>query len=239
MKKKGFLFIALGLLAGIGISFAVPVIAKAQKQIFDQAVVFKKVIDAREGIKNKKGAVKVKDNLVVTGNLNVEGETNLAVSASNITLNNDASTASIASFTESENLQDALDNEIAIDFASLLPGTTWTVTNVSEEDDYTGTTGQITFSEDGASFSLDSGRMAPGGLVDADEDSSCNAPTGDISYTLYNNQVLYITWSPETGGTSSTALQLFGNSTESIGLLGSGGCGNVGGERFATLTRVQ
>lgn len=51
----------------------------------------------------------------------------------------------------SENLQQALNNEIAPDLHKILSGTTWTVTNKNGADStYNNTFGQITFNADGS-----------------------------------------------------------------------------------------
>ena len=145
----------------------------------------------------------------------------------------------------SNNLQDALNNEMAIDLSKLLPGTTWTVTNKSANSTYKGTTGQVTFSNDGT-FTIDSGRFAAGGIISASENvSSCYIPTGPINYELLSNAIMYLSWTGDLPQYNTDNYPIDGiitvvaKSKDSIILVGEGGCGGQGMQRVSVLTKNQ
>lgn len=243
MRKTPYVITALfSLVCGAAIVYSFPALADTANQIFTDSVVFQKVIDVAGGIKNSTGPVKVKDNLKVTGNLTVDGSSNIAVSAQDVLLGGaQPSNLGEQSYLQSETLQQALNNELAIDLSALLPGTTWSVTNVSKDSTYEDTTGQMTFNEDGT-ITLDSGRVAVAGWVAASENSDCSVPS-NIQYTLYNNNVVFLTWDTTVDGkvtdSDSAAITIFANSTDSIGMIGTGGCGELGADRISVLEKVE
>src|SRR4030067_3859102 len=86
----------------------------------------------------------------------------------------------------SNDLQNALDNELGIKLSEVLPGTTWTITNKTTDSWYKGTTGQVTFYD--GTLTIDQGRFAAGGLYapnDNPEPGGCQAdPQTPISYEI-------------------------------------------------------
>lgn len=242
MRKSPYVVTAFSsLLVGVVTVYSFPVLATTASQIFTDSVVFQKVIDVAGGLKNSDGPVKIKDNLRVTGNITVDGTSNIVVSAADVVIGTSQSNSVGAeSYLQSETLQDALNNELAINLDDFLPGTTWNVTNITQDDTYQDTTGQITFKANGT-VTLDSGRVAVAGWVAADEDTDCTPPE-NIEYTLYNNNVLFLTWETTVDGhdsySNSAAVTVYANSKDSIGMVGTGGCGELGGDRISVFERV-
>lgn len=143
----------------------------------------------------------------------------------------------------STNLQDALNNEMAVDLSKLLPGTTWAITNKTTDMFYRGTTGQVTFSTNGTLI-VDSGRFAAGGIVSASENfPTCYIPTGPINYELLSNTIMYLSWNGTMVGFGTYPLDgiitVVAKSKDSIILVGEGGCGGSGVQRISVLTKVQ
>lgn len=240
MKK--IIYIVTGAVLGGILVMAAPTIAAETQKIFADSVVFQKIINAKKGIKNSSGAVTVKDNLHVTGDLDLDGSHNLTIDAADVTItSNNPQGAGPTSFLESTDLQTALDNELAIDLNTVLPGTTWTVENVTSDETYDGFTGQVSFTAD--TMAVDEGRVAAFGLTHPDSGSSCsNDNLSDVSYNLYSTNLLYATWSAGEEGredTSNAVVTVFADDVNTIGLVGSGGCGELGSDRISILTRVQ
>lgn len=143
----------------------------------------------------------------------------------------------------STNLQDALNNEMAVDLSKLLPGTTWTITNKTSQSFYSGTTGQVTFSTN-STLTVDSGRFAAGGIVSASENfPTCYIPTGPIDYELLSNTIMYLSWNGIMVGLGTYQqdgiITVIAKSKDSIILVGEGGCGGSGVQRISVLTKVQ
>ncbi len=240
MKK--IMYIVTGAVLGGILVMAAPTIAAGTQKIFTESVVFQKIINVKKGIKNSSGAVTVKDNLRVIGNLDLDGSHNLTIDAADVTITTDSPQGTgPTSFLESTDLQTALDNELAIDLSTLLPGTTWTVENVTSDETYNGTTGQVSFTAD--SMTVDEGRVAAFGLTHPDSGATCdNDNLTDVTYDLYSTNLLYATWSTGEGNqlnTSNSVVTVFADDTNTIGLVGSGGCGELGSDRISILTRVQ
>lgn len=231
----------IGVVLGAVLVITVPALATTSSDIITSSVVYKKIVDVQHGLKNSLGNVKVNDNLTVTGNLHVDGTNNLTVNAADVQIQTShVSSTNGETYLESTNLQNALDNELAIDLPTLLPGTTWTVQNITSDPTYSDSSGQITFGTD--TLTIDSGKLAALGVVNPDDDSMCSDLTGDVNYSLYNNGIVYATWNTDLGNgnitSNSTAVTMFVQNTDSIGLVGSGGCGQVGSNRISILTRV-
>lgn len=236
----------LGILLGMLFIAAVPVFANSAQEVVKNSVVYKKVVSIQKGLKNPLGPVRIKDNLKVTGNLDVDGTSNITVNASDVRISSTNSATGVSSFLESKNLQNALDNELAIDLESFLPGTTWAVSNTTSDTTYYGYTGQITF--DDTALTIDSGRVAAFGLTHPDSGSFCTTVDTTISYDMFANNLMYVSWSTERSVTtdeeadtdaSSAVATIFANSKDTIGLVGAGGCGEVGTDRISVLTRVE
>jgi hypothetical protein len=101
---------------------------------------------------------------------------------------------------ESGNLQDALDNEMAIDIPSALSGKTWLVENRSAHPDLDNCSGQITFISL-SEFTLDSGKVAFPGLwaKSADRtsiwmDGPGYAYTESVDVEFLSNNVMWVKW---------------------------------------------
>lgn len=243
MFNKRLLF-TIGLLVtglvGASSLLVMPAFANGGVEQFVTGVVFKRALDIRDGIRNTVGAVKVRDDLTVTGNLRVGGESDLEIDARDVVIRTrDVSSNNPNTYLESTNLQNALDNELAVNLSDFLPGTTWTVTNITSDTIYANSTGQVTFSSDG--IVLDAGRLAALGITHDDEETGCSPLLTDISYDLYMNSIIYANWttgSAELSYDHSAVVSVFVQSKDSIGLIGSGGCGEVGVDRISILTRV-
>ncbi|HLL54126.1 MAG TPA: hypothetical protein VK447_11290 [Myxococcaceae bacterium] len=133
---------------------------------------------------------------------------------------------------QSSNLQQALDSEMRVNLAELLPGTTWNVTNKSSDETYRNTTGRISFTSTGSVMRLEAGRFAVAGQVHTSEGAFCN-PHTDMSYEVLADSVLFV--SSESQG--STAITVASATTNRILLVGTGGCGELGSTRVSILTR--
>ena len=140
----------------------------------------------------------------------------------------------------SDNLQDALDSEIAIDLGQLLPGTTWSVANKTRDENYEGYTGQITFAETGGTFTIDSGRFAAPGILHPDEDLVVNegrsAPVGAVGYEILSNTVLYLRWDTTRDDVDDAIINVVARSTDTLVLTGTGGSGLIAA-KISVLTK--
>lgn len=238
MKK--ITYVILGALIGASVIASVPTLAAGTQKLFEDSVVFQKIINIKKGIKNTSGSVTIKDNLRVTGDLDLEGGHNITVDAADVMITTDNPQGNTpASYLESTDLQSALDDELAIDLATLLPGTTWTVENVTSDDTYNGFTGQVSFTAD--AMIVDEGRIAAFGLTHPDTDSICDDDNlSDVVYTLYSTNLLYASWTAgEFNDENTVVVTVFADDTDTLGLVGAGGCGEVGIDRISILTRVQ
>lgn len=128
----------------------------------------------------------------------------------------------------STNLQDALDNEMAISLRQLLSGTTWTIVNKTRQVEYAGTTGQVTFSE--GSFTVDSGLFAAAGITLGHNLVDSTTP---VPYEILSNGVLYFSVNNIDG-----VIVVVAKSKNTLVLVGDGGEGLQGVSRISVLTRV-
>jgi hypothetical protein len=102
---------------------------------------------------------------------------------------------------ESENLQDALDNEMAINIPSALSGKSWSVENRSALPDLDNCQGQITFSSS-SSVTIESGKLAVPGIwsKSADRSSIYGGNGFEYQYSesatieFLSNSVIWVTW---------------------------------------------
>ncbi|MCL4557427.1 MAG: fibronectin type III domain-containing protein [Deltaproteobacteria bacterium] len=133
----------------------------------------------------------------------------------------------------STNLQSALDNELAIDLTSVLPGTTWTITNITSDPIYSGISGVVSFTTN--TFSL-SGAFAAFGVAD---NAYCYIPSPTISYKLISQKVIYESWTSSQGYPQDGTAFVIAQNKDKIILLGTGGCGAVGAWRISVLQRVS
>ncbi len=164
-----------------------------------------------------------------------EVDPNLKVLATNVEVSNTGNSLA------SNNLQSALDNELAVDLATTLPGSTWTIKNRSADDTYGTAVGEVTFSADGK-MTL-TGRFAAAGLVEGSENSFCNIPS-DIRYEVLGTSVLYVSAHVKAREGSWAENQVVvptvaSRTRDTIVLVGSGGCGIIGQDRVSILTRKQ
>lgn len=173
-------------------------------------------------------------------------DTTTRVSAANVVL--DTTNNSLAS----DNLQKALDEELSVDVGKALIGT-WEVTNRTSDPTYAETTGKVTFTAD--TVTLDSGRFAAAGLVEAGaENTFCPIPLAPISYEIINDSLIRVTWVgkdlwwtvPPPGAprdmvvTKSLEAIISINSAkrDTMVFVGQGGCGNTGVLRISVLKKT-
>lgn len=131
----------------------------------------------------------------------------------------------------SNDLQSALDDELAINLSEYLPGTTWTIKNKAGMDWFRDTTGQLTFSS--GSFSLDQGKFA---AADIPDKLTICTDTPPFSYEIISDSVIYLTYNincVNAGPTSiSRTLTVAAKNKNNIILVGFNGY-------ISILTRVQ
>jgi hypothetical protein len=131
---------------------------------------------------------------------------------------------------QSSNLQQALDSEMRVDLARLLPGTTWTITNKDSDELYKNTTGRVSFTS--TVMKLEAGRFAVFGQVHTSENTFCN-PHSDMEYELLSDSVIFASSASQ----GSTVVTIAAVSQNRIVLIGAGGCGALGSSRVSILTR--
>jgi hypothetical protein len=139
----------------------------------------------------------------------------------------------------SDNLQDALDNELAVSLAKTLIGKTWNITNKSMDIFYADTTGIATFNNDGT-MTLISGRFAAIGEIHVSENSICDYPQS-IKYEIISDEVVYVisnnkSRTDDTTYTRDAVVKIVSRSSDRIVMTGAGGCGGLGSERISILT---
>jgi len=130
----------------------------------------------------------------------------------------------------STNLQSALDNELAVNLSTLLPGTTWTITNITSDPTYSGITGIVSFTND--TFTLVSGALAAFGIA---FNSHCYVPANKISYQLITDKIIYESWVSSQGYAQDGTAFVVAHSKDMLTLLGTGGCGAAGAWRISVL----
>lgn len=151
---------------------------------------------------------------------------NVQVLASNVTL-----TTSSNELTSTD-LQSALDREIAVDLSKAIVGI-WNVQNLTSDPTYRGdfAMGKVEFKADG-SYIIISGGFAAAGKVVAGTNSFCTVPTS-TGYTLVDGAVYF---TASSGGDSVTTVAKV--TSDTITLIGDGGCGLQGQARISRLTRA-
>lgn len=216
-----------------------------------ESTIFKKIVDVRSGIKNKTGKVVINDDLHIKGNLIVDNAATVAttitaddlvgvqIEADDVVLDNDNADSTEDSYIESETLEDALDDELAVDLTTLLPNTTWTIENLTSDTAYDSYTGQVTFAD--TTLTIDSGRFAAADLVDSTV-TGCPQPSSDITYRVVGPNIIYAAWESY-GNPRSAVMTAFATDKNSISLVGSrgsvSGCGESGLNRISILTKVE
>lgn len=231
MNKK-MIWSAVGVMILGLIAVNSPTIAATANQIFSEKVVFQKVINVQAGIKNTEGKVKVNDDLRVTGNITGD------LAASNVVLGSGGGTSlSTQSALDSDNLQDALNEELAINFSQRLPGTTWDISNTTNQVTYADSTGQITFVDEDTA-TIDTGSFAAAGL-NADDEFLCAAMSGTVHYEVVENKVLYLSWSDVNSQDWEAFLPILASNVSSLSVIGSGGCPSGMHDSLSSLTLVE
>ena len=137
----------------------------------------------------------------------------------------------------STNLQDALDKEMAINLSKILPGTTWTVINKTNDPAYKGLQGRVSFLAD--TLTIDEGVFAAAGLFKdfGVYGNPCSAP---ISYEILDNSVMYVSWTQCDGDAKSAVITIFAKKLRTMSTVGDGGQGGIQGiSRISILTKVQ
>lgn len=153
-------------------------------------------------------------------------DTTTKVLASNVELNTDNNKLT------STNLQNALDNEMAVKLSTVLIGT-WTIANKTKDPYYDGLTGQITVADDGT-FSMDSGVFAAAGISE-----SCKPITNSSYEILGNNSIIYISFTDQGAYTRDSVMSVISATSNQVALVGDGGCGWAGVTRASVLTKVE
>lgn len=165
---------------------------------------------------------------------------NIKVLAENVTI--DTSSNAL----RSDNLQDALDKEMAINLPKVLAGKTWKITNRTSDPVHTGTTGVVKINDDG-SMTLVSGYFAAIGQVHGSETNgfaaSCDIPQ-IINFEFMSDSVIYVTSQVKSRFDSAvrnndSIVKVVSKSTDRIVVTGSGGCGAQGVERLSVLTPME
>jgi hypothetical protein len=134
-------------------------------------------------------------NIFVSSAYSQDTDETTQILAENVLLETDANSL------ESRNLQDALDNEMAIDIPSALSGKTWSLENKSGISFFNNTLGQITFSSS-SSFTVDSGTVGVTGMKSEAAAKGDNewSSDGERRYTnsatieFISNKVMFVTW---------------------------------------------
>ncbi len=154
-----------------------------------------------------------------------EIDTTVTVSADNVLIDTAGNSLS------STNLQDALDNEIAINLSKMLPGSRWNITNKSALAHYKNTTGKITFSTDTLTFE---GKFASAGL-DSTEVSPCVPVASPVSYEMISESILYVTWVDGCGGGRDSVIIVAARNKNSLTLASASGLGTG----ISILTKIE
>lgn len=152
-------------------------------------------------------------------------DTETQVLAENVVLNTDNNKLS------SDDLQDALDNEMAVDLSTVFVGT-WTIENKTKDPAYDGLSGQITVSSDGT-FSMDSGVFAAAGIS-----ATCTPLSNPTYEILGNDSIIYIIFTDE-NATRDSVMSVISATSDQIALVGDGACGLAGITKASILTKVE
>lgn len=133
---------------------------------------------------------------------------------------------------KSNDLQTALDKEIALDVGKAIVGV-WNIQNVTSDSTYQGAwaTGRVEFKSDGT-YSITSGGFGAAGKVASGSGSFCAIPTSQ-TFTMVDGAVYF---GADAGGDSVAIVAK--SSSDAITLIGDGGCGAQGIARISKLTRV-
>lgn len=152
---------------------------------------------------------------------------NVKVMASNVSLARNENSL------KSEDLQTALDTEIAVDLAKSIVGV-WTIKNITSDATYSGSlsTGKVEFFADGA-YVITEGGFGAAGKVASGTGSFCAIPNTQ-TYRLIDGAIYF---EADAGGDSVAIIAK--NTADSITMIGDGGCGNQGISRITILTRVD
>jgi hypothetical protein len=157
--------------------------------------------------------------------------------AQNVTVNN--SNNSLAS----DNLQSALDDELAIDLAKLLDGSTWSVSNKSTVyPSYKDTMGVISFSQN--TIEVASGKFAAAGLAGSAQITWCEETIlTPISYEILSNSVLFVTYTSQMGDGNTSGresiITVVARDKNTLTLVGQGfGCG-INIPQLSILTKIS
>ena len=170
-----------------------------------------------------------------------ELDTETQVLAENVVVDTSANALS------STNLQSVLDDEMVVNLSTLLPGTTWTVSNRDNfKGTYSGTqaTGSITFED--STITVNSGSLAAAGYVSVavgELPFTCASSDSKMEYELIGNSVLSVQWSYINHNNVLTqtkhAVAVLSATKDSMTLIGFGGCGILDGLRVSILTKVE
>jgi len=186
---------------------------------------------------------------VATGDKSRQSQFNInAVNAENVILAGNNSSLT------SENLQQALNHEIAPDLNKILPGTTWTVINKKGADStFENIDGRVTFNKNGSitftgSIAAFGVTTEPGPQVGGGFFSPCYPTTTVVTYEAVSSGAIYVLRQeidPSQPSTNITATKntasvvtLISAKKGELVLAGQGGCGRQGTDRISTLTLV-
>ena len=197
----------------------------------DTPIDSQKQVPARNVILNS-SALLHRDQITTTSAAAAELDTETQVLAENVVVDTSANTLS------STNLQSVLDDEMAVDLSTLLPGTTWTVSN-RDDDINSYATGSITFGDN--TITVNSGDFGAAGYLS----TSCpsNDDKNQIGYELINNSLIYFYWTYTDVHNNTivrkSVMSVVSATKKSIILAGTGGCGIVGPTRVSILTKAD
>jgi hypothetical protein len=127
--------------------------------------------------------------------------------------------------------------------ARLLPGT-WRIVNKTVNEEFAGSTGQITFTGD--TYKMDSGKFAVGNIFAPGAGDVCRVVADPIHYELLGDALIYATWisksqvSPDV--LVSAVFLVVSGSRDTLVLMGrgSGQCVTIGGpDEISILTRIS
>lgn len=146
----------------------------------------------------------------------------------------------------STNLQDALNNEMAVDLSKLLPGTTWAIINKTTDASYKNSIGEVTFLSDGTLTIDNQGKFAAAGVMNNTDMriigmSGCHTIT-PYSYELINNSTMYVSYTYNCGEwryETSSVITIFVKDKNTLTMIGSGGYGSGGLAKISVLAKKE